>query len=301
MVQNHFFDLHKLANVVSDSSDETVTAACCSAFADATCADWNTMTCNDMTANYKVDTNSAPADMTEVNGVMTGLSDSTFQGTCCSERATCGSYTCSAGSLKSGAASTRCLSNADSCTDAVCCDAPQTCADYMGVWVAAQLVNGGCMVQNHFFDLHKLANVVSDSSDETVTAACCSAFADATCADWNLMTCDDMTANYKVNTNSAPADMTEVNGVMTGLSDSTFQGTCCSERATCGSYTCSGGSLKSNPNNIRCATDSASCTFTQCCNADANMACADYVQSVDAADRLAVSFVGFLLAMVNLS
>jgi len=301
MQETQFFDLKKNANVVSDDTDEAIGDMCCTAFAEATCFDWNLMTCNDMMNNYKVDTNNAPANENEVSGVMTGLSDSAFQDTCCRAKATCGSHSCSAGSLKANANNIKCTTDSNSCTDDMCCDAPLTCADYSATWILAQAVSGGCMQETQFFDLKKNANVVSDDTDEAIGDMCCTAFAEATCFDWNLMTCNDMTNNYKVDTNSAPANQNEVSGVMTGLSDSAFQDSCCSARATCGSYTCSGGSLKSNANNIKCATDSASCTFTQCCNADANMACADYVQSVDAAGRLAVSFVSFLLALLSLS
>lgn len=145
-----FFDLKKPTNrVASPQADSDITAACCTAFADATCADWNLMTCS--AGQSKVGTNAAVGDS---NDGMT---------------------------LSANSHSTQCCVPTPAPT--------YTCASFSGVWAASQLVGAGCAVDKKFFDLKKSAVSVASTESADVKAACCTPFSDAKCSDWNLMMC----------------------------------------------------------------------------------------------------------------
>jgi len=99
-----------------------------------------------------------------------------------------------------------------SCTNVACCNAAPTpapsptCSSYSAAWVIAQVLGGGCRLGNtlSFFDLKKSTNRVSSpQADSDITAACCTPFADATCADW-LMSCPS--GQSRVDTNAAVGD-----------------------------------------------------------------------------------------------
>ena len=144
------FDLKKLTNrVASPQADSDITAACCTAFADATCADWNLMMCS--AGQYKVGTNAAVGDS---NDGMT---------------------------LSANSHTTQCCVPTPAPT--------YTCASFSGVWAASQLVGAGCAEDKKFFDLKKSAVSVASTESADVKAACCTPFSDAKCSDWNLMMC----------------------------------------------------------------------------------------------------------------
>jgi len=69
-----------------------------------------------------------------------------------------------------------------------CCTAtPKTCANWSGLWIVAQAVNGGCHENNakYFFDRKKLATTVaSPYKTPEIKAACCTAYSSARCSDW---------------------------------------------------------------------------------------------------------------------
>jgi len=181
---NKFFDLKKNAVTVGGTqSDSDIKAACCTRFADATCADWPT-SCGSGTS--KVLTNSAPGDS---NGA---LSQANFRTKCCVAPVT-------------------------------------TCSAYSVVWAAAQLLGGGCKPDNKFFDLKKSDVAVGGTqSDSDVKAACCTPFADATCADWNTVrTCD--TGKFLDGAVAAPTDGTTI-------SDSEYKELCCKDPMACADY-----------------------------------------------------------------
>lgn len=165
-----FYDLKKSADVVaSPHGDDEIKAACCTDFADATCADWNLMVCPAGTG--KVMDNSAPGGGS--NGMT--LSQSDFESACCTP------------------------------TPAPT-PAPLTCASFQVAWVAAQLLEGGCYPDTKFFDTKKSTTSVSSSSDADVKAACCTDFSDAKCSDW-VIACNS--GYYSVGTNSAPPDSSD--------------------------------------------------------------------------------------------
>lgn len=183
-VDNKFFDLKKGTTPVGGTqSEDDIKAACCTPFADATCADWPT-SCGSGTS--KVPTNSAPGDS---NGA---LSQANFRTKCCVAPVT-------------------------------------TCSAYSVVWAAAQLLGGGCKPDNKFFDLKKSDVAVGGTqSDSDVKAACCTPFADATCADWNTVrTCD--TGKFLDGAVAAPTDGTTI-------SDSEYKELCCKDPMACADY-----------------------------------------------------------------
>jgi hypothetical protein len=181
---NKFFDLKKLdVTVGGTQSDSDIKAACCTRFADATCLDWNTMSCASGTS--MVPTNSNLGD--------------------------------SSGALSQAEFRTKC-----------CVDPVTTCSAYSGAWAVAQLTGLGCKPDNKFFDLKKSdVTVGGTQSDSDVKAACCTPFADATCADWNTRTCD--TGKFRDGAVAAPTDGTTI-------SDSEFKELCCKDPMTCADY-----------------------------------------------------------------
>jgi len=221
-----FFDLKKAITVVGGTQmDSDIKAACCTPYADATCADWVTMTCSG-NGKYKVMTTSAPGDS---SGQI-----SNFQSQCCADRAKCSAHTCSAGTKKSNAASISCIGDAASCTDLTCCNAPITCASYSAAWIISAALGGGCAQDSRFFDLKKLSATVGGSQSEAdVKAACCTAFADATCQDWNLKSCPS--GKFRDNTAAAPADGPS-SGTKTTLSNDKFKELCCKDPMKCADY-----------------------------------------------------------------
>ena len=163
-----FFDLKKLANgVASPQSDSDIKAACCTAFADATCADWVTWSCS--SGQARVDANSAPGGGADG---MTMTQDD-FSSQCCE-------------------------------TTPAPTPAPTTCASFSVAWILSQALGAGCAADTEFFDLKKLAVTVSSSADADVKSACCTPFSEAVCSDWSAMSCQS--GQYVVGTNAAPAD-----------------------------------------------------------------------------------------------
>jgi len=115
-----------------------------------------------------------------------------------------------------------------SCTTTACCDvsptpAPTpTCATYSAAWALSQALGAGCAADTQFFDLKKYTTeVASPQGDADIKASCCTDFADATCADWVLMSCPS--GHAKVGTNSAPGG--GANGMT--LSQADFESQCC--------------------------------------------------------------------------
>jgi len=109
--------------------------------------------------------------------------------------------------------------------------APSTCATYSAAWAISQLLGAGCAADTQFFDLNKsTAEVASPQSEDDIKAACCTDFADATCADWVLMTCTS--GQYVVGTNAAPADGDD--GMTIGTTS--FVSSCCSDPISCADF-----------------------------------------------------------------
>jgi hypothetical protein len=224
-----FFDLKKGTTVVGGSQSEAdIKAACCTASADATCADWTLKVCTG-TNPYRIVAANAPGD----NSL--SISDTDFQDKCCGEKSTCESYTCSAGSKKSDASSIMCSGDAASCADAQCCDAPTMCSSYSVAWVLSQALGAGCAADDKFFDLKKATTTVGGSqSDADIKAACCTAFADATCADWS--TVKSCVLGEVVDfTTAAPADG-PATGTKTTLTGDKFKELCCKPPLKCAAY-----------------------------------------------------------------
>jgi len=162
-----FFDLKKsTTEVASPQGDDDIKAACCTDFADATCADW-LMSCP--SGHALVGTNSAPGGGS--TGMTLGQED--FESQCCE-------------------------------TTPAPTSAPLTCASFSVVWTASQLLGGGCATDTKFFDLKKVTVSVPSNADDDVRSACCTAFSEAVCSDWVFMTCTS--GQYVVETNAAPAD-----------------------------------------------------------------------------------------------
>merc|ERR1711935_292071 len=72
-------------------------------------------------------------------------------------------------------------------------------------WLLSQALSLGCAAETPiaFFDLKKIADgVASPQSDADIKAACCTAFTEATCADWVALSCSSGQA--RDDANSAP-------------------------------------------------------------------------------------------------
>jgi len=163
-----FFDLKKIADgVASPQSDADIKAACCTAFTEATCADWVALSCS--SGQARVDANSAPGGGADG---MTMTQDD-FSSHCCE-------------------------------TTPAPTPAPTTCASFSVAWLLSQALGAGCAADTEFFDLKKLAVPVSSSADADVRSACCTPFSEAVCSDWSTMSCE--WGQYVVGTNAAPAD-----------------------------------------------------------------------------------------------
>jgi len=224
-----FFDLKKGTTVVGGSQSEAdIKAACCTASADATCADWTLKTCTG-TNPYRIVAASAPGDDS------LSISATDFQDKCCAEKSTCESHTCSAGTKKSTPASRKCSGDAASCTDETCCDPPKTCATYAVAWALSQVAGGGCADVDMFFDLKKSTKEVGGSQAETdIKAACCTGYSEATCADWSTVkSCG--TGKYVDFTVAAPADGPDT-GTKTTLTNDKFKELCCKPPLACSAY-----------------------------------------------------------------
>jgi len=186
-----FFDLKKVAvDVAAPANDAEVKEACCTAFADAKCSDWNAKSCP--LGKSLVSPNAAPADGS--NGKT--LSQDKYEEMCCVVP-------------------------------------PKTCSDFTTAWVGAQLLGRGCFSDGakKFFDLKKVAvDVAAPANDAEVKEACCTAFADAKCSDWNLKVCPS--GKFLVATASAPAD----GGDGKTLSQDKYNELCCREPMECADY-----------------------------------------------------------------
>merc|ERR1719416_256473 len=179
--------------VASPQGDAEITAACCTPFADAKCSDWNAMSCSS-SSKHTVGTNSAPADGTSGKT----LTQAKYDELCCEET-------------------------------------PKTCATYSGSWIISQALGSGCVASGatKFFDTKKMSTTVaSPQGDAEITAACCTPFADATCSDWNLMSCSS-SSKHTVGTNSAPADGTSGKT----LTQTKYDELCCVDAVSCNEYT----------------------------------------------------------------
>jgi len=112
----------------------------------------------------------------------------------------------------------------------MCC--ASTCSDHSVAWALTQLAGGGCAEDTKFFDLKKTADaVVAPAGEAEIKAACCTAFADATCSDWSAVkpACD---AGHVVDVlSSAPPD----NDAGTDLSSAKYKEICCVDPVTCAS------------------------------------------------------------------
>merc|ERR1712194_673038 len=100
-----------------------------------------------------------------------------------------------------------------------------TCSAFSVVWVASQLLGGGCAENTKFFDTKKNAVLVAAPAGGTeVKAACCTAFAEAKCSDWSavLLGACDVGQNF-VGTSSAPPD----NADGKTLSSAKYKEMCC--------------------------------------------------------------------------
>lgn len=200
--QQQFWDLKKNNVQLSNGETATVAAGCCTAYADATCSDW-TLTCP--LGQNKLPAPIAPADGPSSQSTFTTLSQSRF--------------------------------------NTLCCQAPTvTCSSLKVLWIAAALTTGGgCLDNNQFFDLKKENVEFTNTGNPAVVAACCSNFADATCADWPK-TCAFGTA--LVPAKAAPADGPAGQSVLTTLGNPMFQDTCCkvpTTTKTCGAYSVAWG------------------------------------------------------------
>jgi len=245
--------------------DAEVKAACCTAFADAKCSDWNTMSCPS-DKNF-VSSNAAPADgsagktLTQAKyeemccveplktcsdfsvawaiaqglGKGCALGDTKFfdlkkmavdvvppdaevKAACCTPfaDAKCSDWpfnSCSSGtSIVSSNAAPADGSDGKTLTQAkyreMCCVVPpKVCNDFSTAWLTAQAAGTGCALggETKFFDLKTtFVDVAAPAGDAEVTAACCTAFADAKCSDWTLKSCSVGTTI--VSSNAAPAD-----------------------------------------------------------------------------------------------
>jgi len=222
-----FFDLKTLATeVASPQGDDDIKASCCTDYADATCADWVLMTCP--SGHALAGANSAPGG--GANGMT--LSQGDFESDCCE--------------------------TAPSPTPA-----PLTCSSFSIAWAVTQLAGGGCATDTKFFDLKKLTDTVSSSADADVRSACCTAFSEAVCSDWVLMTC--ASGQYTcaahgfscVGTTAAPADGDD--GMTIGTA--TFRSSCCSYPISCADYSEDGGEDASSAPAVSASISAASVAF----------------------------------------
>jgi len=119
-----------------------------------------------------------------------------------------GAYTCQSGyntrsgtPLCAGAVGT-------TCTTFTCCEPVPTCASSSAAWVVAQALGQGCAKDSSkmFFDTKKMAVEVKSSAEGDVKAACCTAYTNAKCSDWQLIKGSCPSGKDFVGTNSASSE-----------------------------------------------------------------------------------------------
>jgi len=120
--------------------------------------------------------------------------------------------------------------------DELCCEEPpKTCASYSVAWLLSQAVGSGCLESGatKFFDTKKMSTTVaSPQGKDEIKAACCTPFADATCSDWNSMSCSS-SSKFTASTNSAPADGSSGKT----LTQAKYDELCCVDAVSCNEYT----------------------------------------------------------------
>lgn len=194
-----FFDKKKMTMAVaSPHGDTEVKAACCTPFSSAKCSDWaGIYGCATGTTLQK--NNAAAPDGTDGKS-FSALTK--FRAKCCVTTPT----------------------------------PPKTCATYSVAWMAASLLNGGCVKggAKDFFDRKKMTVAVASPHGETeVKAACCTPFSLAKCSDWaGIYGCASGTA--LLSTDAAAPDGSD-GKTFSNLAK--FRQVCCKAPLKCSAYT----------------------------------------------------------------
>jgi hypothetical protein len=192
-----FFDTKKLAVEVADPAGEAeVKTACCTAFADAKCSDWQvTMGVCPLGKDFE-GTNSAAADSTDGKS----LSQSKYEERCC-------------------------VDAPQTCTDF---SAAWVLAQALGAGCAPDTK----FFDTKKLAVQVAATSTPTAGEAAVKAGCCTPFADAKCSDWAATLGSCTTGTFIVNTNSAPAEGSDG----TALTQAKFQQLCCESPMKCEDY-----------------------------------------------------------------